>query len=80
MDVKSAFSKGDLKEEVRVEQPPGFVILGVEDKAKKALYELKLEPQNSSLRKAACVQKEGTNFLQEKESLWACNNPKSEKN
>ena len=47
MDVKSTFLNGDLKEEVYVEQSPGFVILGSEGKIcklKKALYELKQAP------------------------------------
>ena len=47
MDVKSTFLNGDLKEEVYVEQPLGFVILGSEGKVcklKKALYKLKQAP------------------------------------
>jgi len=41
MDVKSAFRNGDLKEEVCIRQPPGFVIIGKENKVvrlRKALY------------------------------------------
>jgi hypothetical protein len=41
MDVKSAFLNTDLKEEVYVHQPPGFVIPGKENKVlhlRKALY------------------------------------------
>jgi hypothetical protein len=44
MDVKSAFLNGDLKEEVYVHQPPGFVIPGKEGKVLrlcKALYDLR---------------------------------------
>ena len=44
MDVKSTFLNGDLKEEIYVVQPLGFVILGSEGKVcklKKALYGLK---------------------------------------
>jgi hypothetical protein len=43
MDVKSAFLNGELKEEVYVKQPPGFVIAGKEEKVlrlRKALYGL----------------------------------------
>jgi hypothetical protein len=43
MDVKSAFLSGDLKEEVYVHQPPGFVIPDKEGKVlhlRKALYGL----------------------------------------
>jgi hypothetical protein len=32
MDVKSAFLNSDLKEEVYVHQPPGFMITGLEGK------------------------------------------------
>ena len=44
MDVKSAFLNGDLKEEVYVTQPPGFLVLGKEEyvyRLFKALYGLK---------------------------------------
>ena len=44
MDVKSIFLNGDLKEEVYVEQPLGFLPLGSKGKVsklKKALYGLK---------------------------------------
>ena len=48
MDVQSAFFNGDLKEEVYVHQPSGFVILGKENKVlrlRKALYDLRQAPR-----------------------------------
>lgn len=48
LDVKSAFFHGDLKGEVFIDQPPGFVKLGNEHKVyrlKKALYGLKQAPR-----------------------------------
>jgi hypothetical protein len=47
MDVKSAFLNGDLKEEVYVCQPPGFVVAREEGKVyqlHKALYGLRQAP------------------------------------
>jgi hypothetical protein len=44
MDIKSVFLNGDLKEEVYVHQPPGFVIPGKEGnvlRLRKALYGLR---------------------------------------
>jgi hypothetical protein len=48
MDVKSVFLNGDLKEEVYVHQPPGFVIPGMKGKVlclRKALYDLRQAPR-----------------------------------
>lgn len=48
LDVKSAFLHGEIKEDVYVKQPEGYVIKGSEDKVyklKKALYELKQAPR-----------------------------------
>ena len=48
MDAKSAFFLGDLKEEVFIDQPPGYAKLGNEHKVyklKKTLYGLKQAPR-----------------------------------
>lgn len=48
MDVKSAFLNRDLKEEVYVQQPSGFIVAGEEHKVlrlRKALYDLRQAPR-----------------------------------
>jgi hypothetical protein len=48
MDVKSAFLNGDLKEEVYVRQPAGFIVAGQEGKVlrlRKVLYGLRQAPR-----------------------------------
>lgn len=48
LDVKSAFLNGELKEEIYVDQPQGFILKGKEGKVyklKKALYGLKQSPR-----------------------------------
>jgi len=47
MDVKTSFLKGDLEEEIYMEQPKGFVGKGKKElvrKLKKSLYGLKKSP------------------------------------
>jgi hypothetical protein len=67
MDVKSAFLNGDLKDEVYVHQPAGFIIAGQEGKVlrlRKALYGLRQAPRawnsklNDTLKKMDFVQSE----------------------
>ena len=48
MDVVTAFLNGDLKEEIFMQQPPGYVEPGKEElvcKLKKSLYGLKQSPR-----------------------------------
>ena len=48
MDVKTAFLNGELEEEIYIEQPEGFIILGQENKVcqlVKSLYGLKQAPK-----------------------------------
>jgi hypothetical protein len=67
MDVKSAFLNGDLKEEVYVRQPVGFIVAGQEGKVlrlRKALYGLWQAPRawnsklDDTLKKMDFVQSE----------------------
>jgi hypothetical protein len=62
LDVKSAFLYGELKEEVYVEQPEGFVKVGEEEKVyrlRKALYGLKQAPRAWFSRIEGYFKKEG---------------------
>lgn len=62
LDVKSAFLYGELKEEVYIDQPEGFVKKGEEDKVyrlKKALYGLKQAPRAWFSRIEGYFKKEG---------------------
>jgi hypothetical protein len=62
MDVKSAFLNGELREEVYVQQPPGFVAAGHEEKVlklKKALYGLRQAPRAWNVRLDSSLQNMG---------------------
>ena len=53
MDVKTAFSNGNLDEEVLMDQPEGFVVKGKEHmvcKVKKSIYRLKQASQQWYLK------------------------------
>ena len=62
LDVKGAFLYGELKEEVYIDQPEGFIKQGEEDKVyklNKALYGLKQTPRTWFSRIESYFQKEG---------------------
>jgi hypothetical protein len=62
MDVKSAFLNGELKEEVYVQQPPGFVAAGHEEKVlklNKALYGLRQAPRAWNVKLDSSLQVKG---------------------
>jgi hypothetical protein len=62
LDVKSTFLNGPLGEEVYVQQPPGFVVKGQEQKLyrlRKALYGLKQAPRAWNKRIDGFLMKEG---------------------
>ena len=81
LDVKTAFLHGDLKEEVYVSQPEGFVVKGQEGKVyrlKKALYGLRQAPRawNEKLNRVLgelkfvkCAKEPAVYRRQEKEHL-----------
>ena len=81
MDVKSAFLNGDLKEEVYVRQPPGFVVAGEEGKVyrlRKALYGLRQAPRawnaklDTTLKKMGFKQKTAYEIIQRDWSSDVC--------
>ena len=48
LDVKTAFLHGELEEEIYMDQPEEFIVLGMEDyvcKLKRSLYGLKQSPR-----------------------------------
>ena len=52
LDVKSAFLNGPLDEEVYIQQPPGYEVIGSEDKMyrlRKTMYGLKQAIQGSGI-------------------------------
>jgi len=62
LDVKSAFLHGELNKEVYVEQPPGYIVKGEENKVyrlRRALYGLKQAPRAWYSRIEAYFLKEG---------------------
>jgi len=62
LDVKIAFLNGDLKEDVYVSQPEGYVIKGKENcvlKLSKALYELKEAPRAWNVKLDGSLKKLG---------------------
>jgi hypothetical protein len=62
MDVKSAFLNGELREEVYVQQPPGFVAAGHEGKVlklTKALYGLRQAPRAWNVKLDSSLQDMG---------------------
>jgi hypothetical protein len=68
MDVKSAFLNGDLKEEVYVRQPAGFIVVGQEGKVlrlRNALYGLRQAPRAWNSKLDDTLKK--MNFVQSKD-------------
>jgi hypothetical protein len=74
MDVKSTFLNGELKEEVYVAQPPGFIIKGQEYEVyilKEALYGLRQAPRAWNTKLGSTLEQLG--FIQSplKHGLYA---------
>jgi len=62
MDVKSTLLNSDIEEEVYIEQPEGFQLIGDENqvcKLKKALYDLKQAPRDWYERLDKHIQQQG---------------------
>ena len=58
LDVKSAFLNGEIKEEIYVKQPKGFLVKGKEGwvlRLKKALYDLKQAPRAWYFKLHSCL-------------------------
>jgi hypothetical protein len=74
MDVKSAFLNGELKEEVYVVQPPGYVKEGQEHKVyklHKALYGLRQAPRAWNIKLDGTLKKLGFNQNPLEHGLYA---------
>ena len=74
LNVKSAFLHGYLEEQVYVDQPPGYVKVGLEHKVyklKKALYELKQAPRAWYSRIEAYFLKKGFHKCPYEHTLFA---------
>lgn len=73
MDVKSAFLNGFLEEEIYVDQPPGFVKKGEEEKVyklKKALYGLRQSPRAWYSRINSYFEKNGFQKCPQEHTLY----------
>ncbi|KAL6323788.1 hypothetical protein AAG906_002256 [Vitis piasezkii] len=73
LDVKSAFLNGVLEEDIYVEQPEGFQVLGCEDKVyklHKALYGLKQAPRAWYSRIDAYLLQQGFKRSESKATLY----------
>lgn len=73
LDVKSAFLNGDLKEEVYVAQPPGFINKNQEHKVyrlKKALYGLKQAPRTWNQHLDLCLKELGFKRCTQEQAVY----------
>jgi hypothetical protein len=76
--VKSTFLHGELEEHVYIDQPPGYVKLGAEDKVyklKKALYGLKQAPRAWYSRIEAYFLREGFQKCPHEHTLFLLSRP-----
>lgn len=73
LDVKSAFLHGELNKEVYVEQPPGYIVKGAENKVyhlQRVLYSLKQAPRAWYNRIEAYFLKEGFEKCPQEHTLF----------